>query len=348
MIIQRVAIVDYRSITKADLKLGEITVVIGPTDSGKTNIVRALRDWANNAPGQDLTTLGSRKTVVIVVMHERYRVCFVKDKHGKGSRTKFVTHDAETDEAITYEKVGLTVPKEVRAITGFEPLVVDDLTVPIHFAQQAEGWFLLAPAAWTPGKVSKVIGRISGIDTILLANSDLVNGRIAQEREESRCRATVLEESERADTLRWTLDAREIIDEAKETWEGVQEATTKIERARSQGRRLRDSREALRAANEFLDAARQAVELADSLDLESKTRSLQDAQRHQAKLGKLRTRHTACVDAQGDLSEELERCAEELREIAGDEALECPLCGKPAHVDCRRELAHQALEAKHS
>ena len=57
--LRRLGIQNFRSIEKANLKLGEITVVIGPSDVGKSNLARALKAWAYNALSSGFTTEGN-------------------------------------------------------------------------------------------------------------------------------------------------------------------------------------------------------------------------------------------------------------------------------------------------
>ena len=183
MNMRRLAIRGYRSISKADLALGQITVIIGASDSGKSNVVRALRDWAFNASGTSFATQGQKVTRVAVVVGHDHKVVFEKNAKGKKSVSRYVTVDAETGEKQVFEKIGLSVPQQVVDMTGIREVVVDDLKVRIHFSEQADPWFLLAPSAWTASKVSRIIGRISGVDALLLANRDLVNKRSAISRE---------------------------------------------------------------------------------------------------------------------------------------------------------------------
>ena len=130
MHLRRVAIRNYRSLVKADLVLGRITVVIGPSDSGKSNLIRALRDWAYYTTAQDISTWGSGSPVrVAVAIGEKDKVVFEKliklttpetKQATKGSSAKYVHKDAETGEIRQFEKIGRTVPQEIIDLTGIQ------------------------------------------------------------------------------------------------------------------------------------------------------------------------------------------------------------------------------------
>ncbi len=90
-VLRRLAIRHYRSIVRCNLQLGLITVVVGPSDAGKTNIVRALRDWAYNVGGYGFVSQGSSETRIAVAVSGHHKVMFEKSiKSGSGAETGFL------------------------------------------------------------------------------------------------------------------------------------------------------------------------------------------------------------------------------------------------------------------
>jgi predicted ATP-dependent endonuclease of OLD family len=49
MALERLVIENYRSIERLDLALGALNALLGPNNSGKSNILRALRPWRDVA-----------------------------------------------------------------------------------------------------------------------------------------------------------------------------------------------------------------------------------------------------------------------------------------------------------
>jgi hypothetical protein len=131
---RRVAIRAYRSIPKANLDLGEITVIIGASDQGKSNVVRALRDWAFNVAGTRWLTKGMSVGRTAVAIGDRYKVVFFKELTGKKSAAFYLVADAETGKKVKYEKIGRTVPHEVVALTGVRKFEVDDVSLLLNFS----------------------------------------------------------------------------------------------------------------------------------------------------------------------------------------------------------------------
>lgn len=345
MHLRRVAIRGYRSIERGDLRLGQITVVIGPSDSGKSNLIRALRDWAFNASGTAFTTQGCTAARVAVAVGPHMKVVFEKSERATSGRTRYVVVNGETHEKVAYEKVGLTVPHEVVAITQIMPVEVDDLSVRINFAEQDDPWFLLNPSTWTPGKVSKVIGKISGVDALILGNRDLVSARVAKEREAKAARGEA--DTHRGQLGRYdTLDAEAaVLDEAEakhaallKKQRALQEATTLLRRVverKAQLPRVRERVKLLTAVKTGIKAEK----LMEKLD------RLAQAQLGLARVEELRARQSQHHAKVARLREQLGSLGKRLAALAKADDLLCPLCGGTAHEGCRASLGAQGEAA---
>ncbi len=345
--LRRLGIQNFRSIEKANLKLGEITVVIGPSDVGKSNLARALKAWAYNALSSGFTTEGKAVCRVAVAIGRRHKVVFEKAEQGsaKHGRTRYVLDDAESGSApLSFEKVGRTVPQEVVDVTKIRPIVVDDLKVTVHFAGQSEPWFLLQSPPWTPAATSKIIGRVSGIDPLILANRDLVNKR-------NRLSGEIKTLTARADEQRGRLDEFDGLDQlavllarAEETWSRL-EANRKtlvttmrlLERARAKQASLRLSRARVGKLSEVLEHVHRS-------EIEVKLGVLGEALELDARVDSLEARRVRVSNRAGRARKLLKTHAEALAALAGDEGLECPLCGEGAHEGCREALARAARE----
>jgi len=346
--LRRLAIRGFRSIVKANLQLGEITVIIGPSDCGKTNVVRALDAWAYNIAGTSFTTEGQQMTRVAVVVGAQDKIVFEKSMKGKkkGGASRFYYQDGKTNERLGYEKVGLTVPVEITDITLIRRLVIDDLKLKINFSRQDDPWFLLAPQAWTPDRVSKVIGQISGVDALILANKDLVNKRVALNREARSARERSEESREQLKDYENLDEINDLVGQAKLKLAGIQEDKLKLTKALGLVRRIAEARRTLKRLDPYTKALKVAVRYADSSNLLPNARRLGKAEEIASKLDKLRVKQNKSKNTVELARGRLQGCCDLLAEFAKDDKLQCPLCGGPAHKGCRTAIARQAKAAK--
>lgn len=339
---------NFRSISKANLKLGEITVVIGPSDSGKSNLVRALKAWAYNAPGSGFTTEGSKISRVAVAVGKRHKIVFEKNKPGgRHGKTRFVVVEGDGGTPVSFEKVGRAVPDEVLEITKFRPVVVDELKVPIHFAEQAEPWFLLANPPWTSGEVSKVIGRVSGVDALILANRDLINKRnkIGSEARSLRDRADELRG--RLEEFEWVDAAAVALAEIEEVSGSLTSSRERLRQAIRHGERFKEAKAALAEAERRAAALRAAEDHISSSSIDGALSVLMEASRILTRVDALKSTLAGAGERKAALRERLDSLVSDLMEAAKDSDLECPLCGGPAHLGCRKALIMQADELRY-
>lgn len=340
---RRVAIRNYRSIVKADLKLGRITIVIGPSDTGKSNLVRALRDWSYNCTSKTMITKGKTTARIAVAIGDATKVIFERCLRGtKRGSARYVVRDGETHEVQSYEKIGRTVPHEVTAITGVFPVTIDDLALRIQVAEQAEPWFLLSNPPWTAGQVSRVVGKISGLDALIAANRDLINRRTTFEREEKRSvrAAQDLEvELKQFDTV---AKQRSLMATAEGTMERVQEKRQRLRSASELITAIAEHKKLLKATEAFLDAAGPLVEELGSIDLSGKREKLDRAESILDRVAGLKKRKAGVEGDHKKAQKALDQVARQLKQTAKSGDLTCPLCGESAHQECRSNMIEQA------
>lgn len=279
MHLRRIAIRNYRSIVKADLVFGHITVLIGPSDVGKSNLVRALRDWANYTSATDIVTHGQEVVRVAVAVGEQHKVVFEKvvKRTKAGDRppkvkARYVVKDGETGKVLSYEKIGRQVPNEIIEITGIRPVQVgekgdsDLLRLKVHFSEQAEDWFLVG-RNWTPSQISKVIGKISGVDALILANRDLVNERVACNRESKSLRTRINEGEQNLADYDGLDRAVEALDQIEVLLSEVVEDERAVAESMTLLKRVRDKRLAKEQSESALVLVTRVVEFVDDCGL---------------------------------------------------------------------------------
>lgn len=341
--LSKIGIRGYRSIQKVNLRLGNVTVVIGPSDSGKSNVVRCLHDWAFNATGSSFISHGS-DTVRVAAVVDGYTVVWEKSRKGQNHPSRYVVVPP-VGEAASYEKVGRNVPPEVQAITGFREVRLDkDLLTKIQIADQDDSRFLVSPD-WTPGKVAKVIGKVSGVDAMILAKRDLVQKRRSLQAAIKVETERMEEAEESLSSLLWVDQARNDLDHAEECDRALQATRRSFSAADgilSRLRRVRGQQAVLASRAEALDDLREVLE--DS-EWEELLEALERAEEIALSLGDTQEEIDALDDRRKELQEDLRNAARSLKSKAKAGSATCPLCDEPAHEGCLEGLARDAEEA---
>lgn len=153
--LEKVRIKGYQSLADVELEIGQFTVVVGESDSGKSAFIRALNGWAKNQSGSSFISHGKSK-MSVTVEFETYSVMWEKPSN------RFVVTDASG--STEYSKAGRSVPDEVQNVTDFTEVYFDeDYSDLVNIAQQFDSPFLLT----LPGtRLAKVIGKLSGIEFV--------------------------------------------------------------------------------------------------------------------------------------------------------------------------------------
>ena len=147
--LQKILISNYQSIRKADIKLGNITIISGRSDSGKSALFRAIKGAVINQSGDEYITVGEKETTVQI------------------DNVKWIQSRKENAYEIDnkrWEKCGRGVPEEVRSelnIGEFE--FGKDIKLLLNFSGQLEGAFVVQG---NPADNAKVIGSISNVHVV--------------------------------------------------------------------------------------------------------------------------------------------------------------------------------------
>lgn len=342
-----ISIVNYRSIKSADLTLGDITAVVGASNQGKSNCIRALRDWAYGARGQDMLTLGTKSMLVSVMLEADPRLEVFWEKYV--TKTSYRVLNRDSGEETSFEKAGLSVPTEVTGVSGIRSIQIDDgLTIKPNLAEQGESWFLLSKS-WTGTMVSKVIAKISGIEDLLLsvrrANLQVSNSTsFLKTIDES----ISLESQRAAEIKEWAPHAIELIDEAENRSLEVSEAEDKVSQVVAHIRQIG-------IANTRIDqvrAKRRALETAlkryEDLGIAQDHAAVEKVLGENYAIEVLQNRVSALQGQWDEINAQCEGLIRALETMSTKPDLVCPLCGDEAHRECRESLAAKAAACRES
>lgn len=159
--LKSLSIRNYQSLKKIDLELEKFTVIVGPSSSGKSAVIRALRTLAANSRGGAFLTHGATKAAIMATSDAGQAV-YARD----GATTSYRTA-LGAEEAQAHTKLGGGVPEAVETILG---------TTAQSLAGQFDRPFLLAEP---PGEVARVLGEITNVSVIFDAARESNRRKIA-------------------------------------------------------------------------------------------------------------------------------------------------------------------------
>lgn len=236
--IEMIELHNARSWHTAGLKLHpHVNVIVGESDSGKSNLVRSIRSVVENDTAASLLRSGCETGRVDVCMADGFEVTLTKSASGKVNEYTVrqytgVEHDGMRECHVQdFERVGRDVPQEVSEALGIGPLVLGAMKVSLHIGDQFEPRFCLADK---PSVVARIIGGAAGIDEIVSAAV-----RAGKDSRQARIEAKRLRQ-QRADAERSLLATKDRV------------------KSKRLGGRLREGQEAAQEALGLVQAAREA------------------------------------------------------------------------------------------
>ncbi len=165
--IQHLLIENFQSHARSELTFGPgLNVIIGPSDNGKSAVLRALR-WAlyNEPRGSEFVRSGARECRVTVTMSDGVQVVreLLLTKSGGTSRSRYLIRRPEGEEQV-FEGFGIEVPAEVIKAHGMPQVLLDtDKRVVLSLGSQLEGPFLMTESG---SLRARAIGRLLGVHVV--------------------------------------------------------------------------------------------------------------------------------------------------------------------------------------
>jgi DNA repair protein SbcC/Rad50 len=168
-VITKIEVRNYQSLKSVDLTLGKFTVIVGPSSSGKSALLRAVRSLVSNSRGGAFVTRGQKAALVTMILGDTL-VSYHKQAIG-GAVYKIGNLDLADGGPLTeFTKVGSEVPEQITAA----------LKIPqgeaINFAGQFDLPYLLADSG---GTVARVLGELTNV-TVIFEAARLANKRKLQ------------------------------------------------------------------------------------------------------------------------------------------------------------------------
>jgi exonuclease SbcC len=189
--IVKVIVENFQSHVRSELTFTKgLNVIIGPSDNGKSAILRALR-WAlyNEPRGSEFVRSGARECRVTVQMSDGAEIVreLILTKSGAASRSRYIVKLPDAEPQV-FEGFGIEVPLEVVKAHGMPQVQLDtDKRVLLSFGTQLEGPFMMTE---TGSIRARAIGRLLGVHVVDAAmrntQKDLRTVRLEVSRQEQR------------------------------------------------------------------------------------------------------------------------------------------------------------------
>jgi DNA repair ATPase RecN len=303
---------NFQSLAEITLELGQLTVIVGPSNSGKSAVVRALQAALFNRSGGEFVRESAEKTQV-VLQFDGGTLRWLKPRKG-GAEYSILQGESVT----VLTRVGKQMPPEIEALTGVREIQIETLRARLQFASQFDEPFLLAG---TGGQAAKLLAKLSKLDV-------LVTAQVLARRDVDRTRRVGTDAEGLATELRDRLADQPDYEALLARWEALQE---RAEVLAVDEKRVRDA-QALAAQ---VQRYRQTQAVWAEKRLPERTAAVQEEAELVAGLapavstfreaaGAVESGRTQLETA----SASLKRVEEELHDVlAGLEV--CPVCGRP-------------------
>jgi hypothetical protein len=185
---------NFQSLTEFDLDVSGLTVVVGPSNKGKSAIFRALRGMFRNELSSEYIRTGSNGLELTATLDGGI---IIAERTPKGS-TQYKINDKP------FKKLNQTIPPELRAF-GMNEVEVGDFTIDPIFARQNGKQFLIDSEAYTPMELNTILGAFASTEK-LEAGKKAANLEITHKNAEAKTLAEEVVQAETRKALMETFD----------------------------------------------------------------------------------------------------------------------------------------------
>lgn len=240
----KLVIENFQSHRKTELKpapAGKLTVIVGPSDSGKTAILRALKWLYYNRPqGSDFTRVGANMVRVILEL-ENNKGWVARQR--SASTNRYTLSLRQSNKAgkiglVTLEGFGNDVPLEVQELTGVRQTMIGDMPLNLNLAEQLDGPFL--GSSISDAVRARVLGKLAGTEEVDQANKQLGTDLYRRNQELKQAKAEVERLAEELKQFKRLPRLKEMVEQLGQLIEGATEGINRVRRLRAIATELRD------------------------------------------------------------------------------------------------------------
>jgi len=291
--IEEIRITGFQSHVSSFIRLCPgLNVITGPSDSGKTAILRALKWVAFGEPSGEAfvnEAVGEAKVEILLDTG----VTVTKTRR-KGKTTYQLSTIAEP-----FEKA--EVPEEVKQALGITKQTFGDFETALNFAFQLEAPFLISETA---SAGAKILGKLAGTEVVDLATKSVAKDTYAARQERSQAEKDI----ERIDAQLQEFNDLEVL---KQQLEACEYLVSEIDKAYDKSKRLSDFKITHWNLTRLLEElGGRLEELAVIPDLEEDLQDIEKAQKRYDTLLDLYRQYGKVTATVTRLSDELDRYRE--------------------------------------
>jgi DNA repair exonuclease SbcCD ATPase subunit len=308
---------NFQSLAKVKIRLGRLTVITGPSNSGKSGMRRALELLARNAKGTDYITRGAKSCAVALVDDDPATgtsfVTILQRFAGRSAKDFYELRHSGPDGAGsgTYTKLAGKVPDDVAQVLRLSGQ---------NFAGQFDMPYLMGSAGT---EVARALGELTNVTMVFNAAAEAGRRRKGIERDLKGAEARVAELREQVQSFAGLGGRRKAAAGASSGLAALLEHERELVRLEALSGRLS-------AAQEERARAQDAAAALAPPSLEKLDALIADLERLEYLAGDAEAGGTAL--AQAMTSQERAESAETLAHQALHDALvaagQCPLCGQ--------------------
>lgn len=163
--IESLTLENFQSHKNTTIKLapsGQLTVIVGPSDSGKTAIIRGLKLLAYNSPsGTDFIRVGAQSATATAIMGDGTKV---SRERSRGGINRYILESEKLGKQ-RFEGFGIgNPPLEIQQALEIAPIDIGDQSFNLNLSEQLDGPFLGNSVPVTAK--AKVLGKLSGVEEV--------------------------------------------------------------------------------------------------------------------------------------------------------------------------------------
>ena len=244
---------DYQALHEVRLQLGLFTVITGPTGSGKSAVIRAVKLVVFNARGTSYirhgvkacaAMVGFRGESLAVAIHrggrgaDKYRIA----RPGQPTAGTEAIVSAADPDVVEFTKLEGKVPAAVSSVLRLGEL---------NFAGQFDRPYLLDA---TGGQVARVLGELTNVTLVFDAAREATRRKQETARELKRAEQELVSLREQAQRFRSLKARRQALEEARKRADGADYIADNLERLRKLAAQHSSLTQALELASRRLGA----------------------------------------------------------------------------------------------
>ncbi|MCK8824260.1 AAA family ATPase [Fuchsiella alkaliacetigena] len=301
--IKEIQIENFQSHKSSSLELAAgLNIITGPSDTGKSAIIRALRWVLYNEPlGDDFIRVGAQRCRVALLFENGYRL--IRERKHNNKENNYLLIDPQGNKEV-YTGFGTKVPEQVKELHQMPKVVLDDdTTTTLNLDYQLAGPFLLSD---TGSAKAKAVGQLTGVHVVDAAIKEVARDLSRTKGQRKQELSEIQKIDERLEAYQDLPQLKQQINSKEELLVKLKDCSSQLEEYNSLQQKLKE----LRSEEEKLE------ELLSSLvDLDKLEAIYQELINKQSKLTKLKSLQRDWQQTKQGL-EDLEKLLIKLKDLA--------------------------------